>query len=351
MNEETGDCDPQPCRDAVADAETAATVASQGAPLLPPEAPLTAGAVTAPHPGDILRGRVLMILSAAGFAFMALLIKLIPPAISSHEKVFFRSFVGLVVLVAWLAARGIRPGRPRNVRGLAWRGIFGAAALLLFFYSIDTTGLTKAILYSYTYPLFAALFAWFDLHEKPGRAGMLALAGAVAGTVLTLDMHGMRPQLTPGELAGLMSGVLSGAAVTSVRRLRRTDSSIWIVIAFLAASTVSAIPFMVGRFTMPDPFSLALLLMVAVVAMVSQVAMTRAYKHLSAVEGSVLSLGAVPISAVLAMIVLGETLPPRFWFGAALVLGATALLCARVSETPAPVRADAGTTAPAREAA
>ena len=143
MNEETGDCDPQPCRDAVADAETAATVASQGAPLLPPEAPLTAGAVTAPHPGDILRGRVLMILSAAGFAFMALLIKLIPPAISSHEKVFFRSFVGLVVLVAWLAARGIRPGRPRNVRGLAWRGIFGAAALLLFFYSIDTTGLTK----------------------------------------------------------------------------------------------------------------------------------------------------------------------------------------------------------------
>ena len=71
---------------------------------------------------------------------------------------------------------------------------------------------------------------------------------------------------------------------------------------------------------------------------------------LAAVEGSVLNLGAVPISAVLAMLVLGETLPPRFWFGAALVLGATALLCARVSENPAPVRADAGATAAAREA-
>jgi drug/metabolite transporter (DMT)-like permease len=278
------------------------------------------------------RGRLLMIASAAGFALMGLFVKLVPATISSHEKVFFRSLLGLMALVAWIAARKAWPSRPVNVRGLVWRGAFGAAALLLFFYAIDTAGLTKAMLYSYTYPLFAVVFAWFDLGERPGRATMAALAVAVLGTLLTLNMQGMQPQMSAGEIAGLASGVLSGAAVTSIRKLRRTESSTWIVIAFLAASVLASVPFMWSRFVMPQGIAWLLLGGAALTAMVSQMAMTEAYKALSAVEGSVMSLATVPLSAALAVVFLGEMMSVRFLLGGALVLGACALLCLTMSD-------------------
>lgn len=332
MNESSGDCGPCLMADGAFASDSVEPVSPRGRLSLLlsgfhlPALPLLSGM------SATTRGRLLMIASAAGFAFMGLFVKLVPATISSHEKVFFRSFLGLMALVAWIAARRTWPSRPVNVRGLVWRGAFGAAALLLFFYSIDTAGLTKAMLYSYTYPLFAVVFAWFDLGERPGRATMAALAVAVAGTLLTLNMQGMTPQLTSGEIAGLASGVLSGAAVTSVRKLRRTESSTWIVVAFLAASVLAAVPFMWSRFVMPGGLAWLLLGGAALTAMVSQMAMTEAYKALSAVEGSVMSLATVPVSAALAVMFLGETMSVRFLLGGALVLTACALLCLTMSD-------------------
>ena len=280
----------------------------------------------------ITRGRLLTIASAAGFAFMGLFVKLMPANISSHEKVFFRSLLGLVALVGWIAARRTWPSRPVNVPGLIWRGTIGAGALLLLFYSLDNAGLTKAMLYSYTYPLFAVVFAWFELGERPGRVTLVALVVAVAGTLLTLNMQGMTPQMTSGELAGLLSGILSGAAVSSVRKLRRTESSTWIVISFLAISALAAVPFMWSRFVLPGGLAWLLLGATALTAMVSQMAMTKAYKVLSAAEGSVMSLATVPVSAALAVVFLGETMSVRFLLGAALVLTACALLCLTMND-------------------
>src|SRR5436309_1789070 len=101
-----------------------------------------------------------MLLSTVAFAGMGLVTKLLPPAVGSAEKVFFRSLIGLIILPIVFYASGKPMGRPVNKLGLMARGLFGALSLMCFFYAIEKSGLVKATLYCYTYPIFAVIFAW-----------------------------------------------------------------------------------------------------------------------------------------------------------------------------------------------
>lgn len=281
------------------------------------------------RPVSPIRGRVLLLLSALSFALMGLAAKSIPAPVGSHEKVFFRSLVGTLLILGWIVARHRKVGRPVNYQGLFLRGSFGAASLLCFFYAIDHVGLTKATLYCYTYPVWAAVIAWFDRDERPSGVVVGWLVVAMAGVLLTLDPAGAGatgpdwlPAFGKGDIVGLVGGMLSGAAITSVRRLHRTETSLWIVLAFTGISTVAAVPFMAPSYVTPAPLAAGLLLATGIFAVAAQSFMTSGYRHVRAVEGSVLGLSIVPMSALLGALFLGEKLGGRFWLGAALVLAA-----------------------------
>jgi drug/metabolite transporter (DMT)-like permease len=257
---------------------------------------------------------------------MGLLVRIVPPGIGSAEKVFFRGAVGFVALLALLRLTRTMPPRPADVRGLVRRGVLGGAALLLFFHAIDTIGLTRATLYCYTYPVFAALFAWAEMGERPSRRAAWAVVLAVAGAALTVDRTDWGRGLALGDLAGIASGVFSGAAMASVRKLRRTERSAWIVLYFSAISALMAAPLMLASFRVPGVRAAALMAAIGLLALAAQMLMTRGYRDVPAAAGGVLSLMVVPLSAALALAFLGERQPPRFWVGAALVLGAALVI-------------------------
>lgn len=260
---------------------------------------------------------------------MGLAVRTVPAPISSYEKVFFRSLIGTILLLIYFAGSNTKIGKPQNWFGLVCRGCFGATSLLCFFYAIDTIGLAKATLYCYMYPIYAAVFAWWDLGEKPSAAAVLALLLAVVGAILTLETNGLSLTLAKGDMAGIAAGIMSGAAVTSIRRLTRTDRSVWIVLSFTVASTLLAVPFMGGVQSTATLPVIGSLLAVGVSAIIAQVLLTRGMRYVPAVEGGVLSLTAVPLSAILALVVLQETLSLRFWLGGALILAAAISLIIR----------------------
>jgi drug/metabolite transporter (DMT)-like permease len=251
---------------------------------------------------------------------MGLATRLVPPEISSHEKVFYRSLIGTCLLGVWFGVTRPPLGRPQNWPGLACRGVFGGLSLLFFFYAIDTVGLAKATLYCYTYPVFAAVFSWIDLGEKPTALVWAALLCAVTGAVITVGNTSIELTATKGDIAGVLSGLLSGAAVTSIRRLTRTDRSAWIVLSFTLTSTLLAWPLMGAGKAEFETRTILPLLAVGISAIAAQVLLTSGLRHIPAVEGGILSLAAVPISAVLAIIFLKEPVGSRFWIGAVFIL-------------------------------
>lgn len=269
------------------------------------------------------RGRLLMASSAWSFAVMGCLTRLLA-SVPSSQKVFFRSLIGLALVLLMVALRRRPLGRPKNIPGLVWRGVLGSAALLCYFYAIDHCGLAKATLYCYTYPIWTTLLAWLELGERPTCRRLLATVAALFGVALTFDVRSLAPMAsTFDEAVGLLAGVLSGAAMVSVRRLRRSESSWWIVIFFSAIGALFSAPPTLAQFHRPSLSEWMLLTAIALTAASAQLLMTEAYRFLTAAEGSVLSLTVVVWSSVLSIVLLGEVLPTNFWVGAALVIGAS----------------------------
>ncbi|MCX7626631.1 MAG: DMT family transporter [Candidatus Sumerlaeaceae bacterium] len=284
-------------------------------------------------------GRILMLLSALCFGFMALFTRVLTN-LPSAEKVFFRSTLGLLITLGLVAASGQKLGRPRRFSGLVWRGVFGSLALLCYFYAIDRCGLPKATLYCYTYPLWATLLAWFELDERPSQRVLVSMLVAVVGVAITLELSPTSfVSISLADVVGLLAGVFTGAAIVSVRRLRQVESSWWIVIFFTGVGIIFSLPFVVVEFKIPNVSEWLVLFLMAASAAIAQLVMTKAYRSVRAAEGSLLSLTVVPWSSLFSVVFLGEFPPARFWVGAALVFGAVAwLVYEQRSTTPSSER-------------
>jgi drug/metabolite transporter (DMT)-like permease len=194
----------------------------------------------------------------------------------------------------------------------------------------------KATLYCYTYPIWATLIAWVLLREKPAKREILALAVAMAGVALTTDINPTRGHSNFYELVGLSAGMMSGAAITSIRNLHKTDQSEWIVFFFSLVICVATGPISAGELRAATWLDFSVLCSIAILALIAQLLMTISYSILSAIEGSLLSLFIVPLSAIFAIVFLKELPQPKFWIGALLVLLAMVLLALKQSVTRAP---------------
>src|SRR5512138_1275539 len=106
-----------------------------------------------------------MLVAAALFALMGVLVKHASAHFSPAELVFYRSAFGLAAIWAVVAVshrRLLAPLATPHLRSHFWRGVSGFAALVLFFYALARLPLATAVTLNYTAPLFlAALSAWW----------------------------------------------------------------------------------------------------------------------------------------------------------------------------------------------
>jgi drug/metabolite transporter (DMT)-like permease len=231
-------------------------------------------------------------------------------ALSGSQIALFRYLFGLAFLFCLRATRGVDLlGSDR--RGLLWRGVFGGLASVCFFVGIDRTTLTHATLLNYTSVVWATLLAVFSLGERLAVRGVASVAVALAGVVLVTrpefgHVHG-------GDAIALLSGILAGAAIVQIRRLRRGESAY-------------AVFFYFNLLGLP----MSLLLAVGATSVAAQLLMTYGYREVTAAEGSLLTLTSALFTPLLAFAWFGEALPAPTLLGGALILaGAVTLATSR----------------------
>ena len=103
----------------------------------------------------------------AGFLFgcMGVFVKLGAHYFSDVELVFYRSFIGLLMVYAILRQQS-GTVLTSHWRGHLWRGISGSIALMLFFYCITVLPLATAVTLNYTSPLFLTLLIMSIFKER-----------------------------------------------------------------------------------------------------------------------------------------------------------------------------------------
>jgi len=257
-----------------------------------------------------------MLLAGAAFALMGALVKLGSAWFSSQELVFYRSLIGLLLLLAGMTLRhGITGGRHffGEHTGLHLRrGLAGFLALTTFFYAVAHLPLSVAITLNYTAPLFLALLMPWQLNERPSRAQYATVAAGFLGVVLLLRPWNSAPQDLVAGLVGLFSGVMAAFAYVQVRRLGRLGEPEWRTVFWFALVSTLGASVLAGLEGWHLPAThdhLAVLLGVGLFATLGQLAMTRAYRKGDTVVVAAFAYSTVVFGSILDALIFNMEMP------------------------------------------
>jgi drug/metabolite transporter (DMT)-like permease len=239
---------------------------------------------------------LVLALASLLFAVMALFAKRACARLPGSEVAFVRFVVGLLATAA--AATRVRL-RASNWNGLLLRGAFGGAAVLCFFTAIEHLPVGLATLLNYTAPVFTAIWAALFLGERIGRRAVTALAITTGGVLLVIK--GNAPPGSLGferwQLVGCASAVLSGAAVATIRQVRKTDGSWEIFASFcLVGALVTGVP-AASAWVRPSGLEWGMMVLVGALSVVAQLLMTWSLRWLPAgIAGTLMQL--TPVAAI-----------------------------------------------------
>ena len=278
-----------------------------------------------------------MLVAGLSFACMGVLVKLGAAHFSSSELVFYRAFLGLLVIAAILLRKRTSLATP-HWRGHLWRGLSGSIAMLLFFYCITTLPLATAITLNYTSSLFItvlSLLVYKDRFHLPLTASLLL---GFIGVVLLLQPTLEREQFFNG-LLGLCSGLLAAVALLNVRQLGQMgEPAVRVVFYFnVVATLVSGIWMAQGEIHPPAPADLVLLLAIGASGTFAQLALTRAYRLGQTQVVSTLSYSTIAFASLFGQLLWQETLPLQGWLGIVLII-ASGMLSLRLAPTHSEAR-------------
>ncbi|WP_343580089.1 DMT family transporter [Acinetobacter sp.] len=215
-------------------------------------------------------------ISALLFSVMGICIRYASHTVDNYTIVFFRNVVGLILFLPFIFKQGMGFVKTEKLWMHTWRSIVGLAAMYGFFYAIAHLKLSNAMVFTYSSPIFIPLIAWLFLKEKVTTA-MLCAAG--------LGFMGVFCVAKPDQgllnwisIVGISSSLLASMAFVTVRALTQTEPPERIVFYFcLIGSLLSVIPmFWVWR-----PYhlhELFFLIAAGVLANISQIFMSHAYR-------------------------------------------------------------------------
>jgi drug/metabolite transporter (DMT)-like permease len=258
----------------------------------------------------------------AGFLFgcMGVFVKLGAAYFSNIELVFYRSFIGLIIIYAIARQRGGSISTKQFSSHL-WRGLSGTIALLLFFYCITVLPLATAVTLNYTSPLFLTVLLMLVFKERFHAPLTIAIVLGFVGMVLLLHPTLERNQIIPG-LLGIISGFFAGIAMLNVRELGRSGEPEWRTVFYfsLIASLISGAIMLFDTIHALTLHGFLILLGMGSSATLAQLALTRAYSTGKTLVASSLSYSAVVFATLFGIVLWDETLALSSWLGMALII-------------------------------
>lgn len=145
--------------------------------------------MTAERPAESapLRGIALMVAGIFVMSVMDALIKWLGASYPSIQIVLLRCIFGLIPLFAIVAVQG-GPKTLRTTRPVAQalRAVFGAGAMVGFFYALSKMGLAETVTLAFSSPLFITLMSIPMLGEKVGPRRLAAVIVGFVGVLIVV---------------------------------------------------------------------------------------------------------------------------------------------------------------------
>jgi drug/metabolite transporter (DMT)-like permease len=250
-------------------------------------------------------------------------------AVPGWTSAFWRMALAQVVFVPWaLAARPARRARASRAATVdaVIAGVFFAADLALFNTAVMVSSAANATLLGTNAPIFVALGAWLLYRDRPTRRFWAGFGLSFAGMIAIVGMDVIRhPHIGLGDAFAVGGAACYAGYLLYVRRSRQEiDALTFSAISGVAAAvTLLAICLIIGTplHGYPARSWWALIGLALVTQVVGHLSVAYALGRLPVSRTSIALLGQAPLTAILAVPLLGERLSALQVLGGALVLG------------------------------
>lgn len=261
-------------------------------------------------------GAKYILLATFFFALMNVGVKMLD-RIPTHEIVFFRALVTLIVGYFLILKAGLNPWG-NNKKLLIMRGLSGTIALVCYFYTLQKMPLASAVTIQYLSPIFTVFFSILILGEKARPIQWLFLIMAFVGVIM---VKGFDPRITVLELSiGLTAAVFSALAYNFVRKLKDFDHALVVVFYFPLVTVPIVGVYCLTEWVQPDWYELSILILVGLMTTIAQIFLTKAYQIDRASNISIFNYLGIIYALLIGFIFFSETLPPLAYGGFAVIM-------------------------------
>jgi drug/metabolite transporter (DMT)-like permease len=262
-------------------------------------------------------------MSGALVSFMAMAIagRQLSVELTTFQILFFRSFVGLVVVLALLQRSGWARVKTRVFGTHLLRNVAHFGGQYGWFYGIAFIPLTEVFAIEFTIPIWTAILATMFLGEQMNRLRVLAIALGFVG-VLVILRPGMAVVSAPA-LAVLGGALCYAISHVFTKRLSGTETPLTILfymtVTQLPLGLVPALP----HWVWPSATLWPWVGIVAVTALSAHYCLTRAFQLADATVVIPMDFLRLPLIAVVGYLFYGETVKIWVFIGALIVFTAT----------------------------
>jgi drug/metabolite transporter (DMT)-like permease len=277
-----------------------------------------------------------LLAAISGIAWSAIFIRW--SAIPGPSSAFYRVFIAALVLVPWRVISSIASPRARaRMTGTSMRGyllalgggVFFGLDLALYNTAVMRTTATTATLLGNNAPIFVGIGTWLIFKRRPVRRFWIGLVLAMSGaSILMIATAAQGRSATGADLTGALMALgaaafFAGYLLTTEHVREEMDTLTFNTVAILGSViTVLIVCAIIGAPL--SGFETRTWLALAGLGLISQLgaylALTYALGHLPATLTSVGLLAQVPLTAILAVPLLGEPLTLPYLAGGTLVL-------------------------------
>jgi drug/metabolite transporter (DMT)-like permease len=242
---------------------------------------------------------------------------------------FFRFLLGFVVICAIMAVRKQGPV-PRQYNLLIGRAIYNCIAVYCFYKAVELTSVAEGNILNMTYPIFLSILSWFFLKEQRDMVAIAMVGVAFAGIWLILSPDFSNPSLN--SLWGLASGFTAAFAILYLNMSRQHHDSETVLFYMFGLGCIVMYAMFYDKIFVPDAKEFYYLMICSLFGTAGQYLLTLGFKHITAMEGSVISSSRILIAAIFGpWVAMDPPLTMSGWIGALMLFLANVVLAVKKS--------------------
>lgn len=281
-----------------------------------------------------LVGVVLMLLASVMAAIDAVIVRLVADDVHPYFMVFTRSLFGLMFFLPWLLRRPQMLKSHYRVRHVL-RATLKLASLVAFFSAYQLSALADVTAIAFTTPIFVTIGAWLFLAERPYFLRIVAVIFGFAGALVVIN-PGHQSGASVGLLLALLGAVLTALIQLLLKPMSAKDSTetllAWNLLITVPIALIPALFYWADL----TAYQWSLLVLQGLIGLMAMGFVTRAFALAEASLLVPLDFLRLPIVAVLAFLVFGQTVPFSTWLGGVLIFAASLLMARTIKQRSPP---------------